>query len=79
MISQFPESLCPSDTYLAILEEGAVREAKKLIVCLGNKLLGAPGESVIALLAVIEDLEHLERIYYRLVEVKTWQELIEMP
>ena len=65
-----------SDTYLAILDEGAVEEAKKLILRFGQKSLGAPGETVTATLAAITDLERLERLHDRLGDVKSWQELL---
>jgi hypothetical protein len=68
-----------SETYMAILEEGAIATAKKFILRLGQKSLGVPSESVTAALAAIEDQERLERIHDRLGEVKTWQELLETP
>jgi hypothetical protein len=67
-----------SDTYLAILDEGHVEEAKKLLFLLGKKFLGPPGEPVMATLAAITDLERLELLLERLSDVKSWQELLEV-
>lgn len=68
-----------SDTYLAILDEGAIVELKKVILWLGQQSLGSPSESVAARLAAMEDLEHLERIVKLTNSVKTWEELLETP
>jgi predicted transposase YdaD len=68
-----------SDTYQYILDEGSIKEARKLIVRLGRKRLGPPGESVTATLEAITDLERLERIHERLDDVQTWQELLAVP
>jgi hypothetical protein len=65
-----------SDTYLAILDEGAVEEVKKLLFRFGQKSLGAPGEAVRATLAAMTDLERLERFFEHLGDVKSWQELL---
>ena len=76
-----------SDTYMAILEEGIeegrekghLEEAKKLILRLGRKSLGAPDAAVTAALDGFTDLERLERIHERLGDVKSWQELLATP
>jgi hypothetical protein len=72
-----------SDTYMAILdegrEEGRIKEVRKLIVRLGEKWLGPPGETVTAALEAITDLERLERIHDRLGDVENWQELLAVP
>jgi hypothetical protein len=65
-----------SDTYLAILDEGHVEEAKKLLFLLGQKFLGPPGEAVTATLAAITNLERLELLLERLHDVNSWQELL---
>jgi hypothetical protein len=68
-----------SDTYLYILDEGAIRELRKVIVQLGQKRLGPPAESVTATLAGITDLERLERIAEHLRDVQNWQQLLAVP
>jgi hypothetical protein len=47
-----------------------------LILCFGQKSLGAPGEAVTACLAAITDLERLERMLENLGSVASWQELL---
>jgi hypothetical protein len=73
------QAMRESDSFLGILEEGAVEEVKKMILRLGRKSLGAPDESVSATLAASTDLERLESLLERLAEVKTWQELLNLP
>jgi hypothetical protein len=71
------QAMRDSDTYLAILDEGAIAALKKVILRLGQKSLGVPAETVTATLAAMEDLEHLERIVERIGDVKSWRELLE--
>ncbi len=66
-----------SESYMGILEEGAIEHTKQLIVQLGRKMFGVPDESAMATLTAMEDLDHLDRIHERIVEVKNWQELLE--
>jgi hypothetical protein len=68
-----------SDTYLAILEEGAVREVRKLIFLLGQKKFGPPMDDMVNTVQSIEDLERLERIFLSHPEVSSWQELLQVP
>jgi len=68
-----------SDTYLYILDEGRIDQTKKLILRLGQKSLGAPGESVAATLAGITDLERLERMADQLRDVRSWEDLLAVP
>lgn len=68
-----------SDTYMAILDEGRIDEARKMILQLGKKRLGTPDASVAITLQGVDDLERLERLLGRLLEVKNWQELLDTP
>ena len=68
-----------SDTYLYILDEGRMDEVKKLILKLGPKWMGAPGESARAALDGITDLERLERMAGRLGDVQRWEDLLAVP
>ena len=65
-----------SVTYMAILDEGRVEEARKIILRQGRKLFGPPDESTTAALTAIEDLERLELLSEQLLDVKSWQELL---
>jgi hypothetical protein len=51
-----------SDTFLAILDEGQEKHAKKAILLVGEKRLGPADESVKTRLEGIMDLEHLDRM-----------------
>ncbi len=69
-----------SETYMGILEEGAIEHAKKMIVRLGKASIGPPDESVTARLTALgtaEELDRLDRMIERIHKVKTWQELLE--
>ncbi len=68
-----------SDTYMAILDEGRLEEAKKLILQLGQEQFGAPDESVTAALNGLEDLERLERMGVRLLRAASWREVLATP
>lgn len=68
-----------SDTYLAILEEGAVRETRKLIFLVGQEKFGPPSDDVLTAVHGIEDLQRLERIFMAHLEVSSWQELLQVP
>ena len=65
-----------SVTYMAILDEGRVEEARKIVLRQGSKLFGPPDESTTAALTAIEDLERLELLSEQLLDVKNWQELL---
>jgi predicted transposase YdaD len=72
-----------SDTFQAILEEGEERgrleEAKKILLRQGRKKLGLPDETVQTTLAAIKDLNRLEQLGDRLLDVSSWQELFASP
>ena len=72
-----------SDTYLAILDEGrdeGREEAmKKMILLQGQERFGSPEEATRAALSAISDLERLEHLALRLLDVSTWEELLQQP
>ena len=55
--------------------EGAVNEARRMILRLGRVRFGEPDAVVRTALQGITDLERLERLGERLVTVSSWQEL----
>ena len=65
-----------SSTYMAILDEGRVEEARKIILRQGRELFGPPDEGTMAALAAIDDLERLELISVQLLGSKSWRELL---
>jgi hypothetical protein len=67
-----------SDTYLAILDEGRLEEAKKLILQFGSFRLGAPDEATSTFVKGLADLERLERMAARLSEatLSGWPDLL---
>ncbi len=68
-----------SDTYLAILDEGAIKEVRKLVLRLGQKRFGPPSEDVVTAVNGIEDLARLERMHEGILDVSNWQEFLQMP
>lgn len=68
-----------SDTYLYILEQGELKAVRKFLLRLGRKRFGEDDENVRTALEGITDLERLERLLERLLEVSTWQELLQTP
>jgi hypothetical protein len=68
-----------SATYQYILEQGATRAVRKLLLRQGQKRFGPPSEAISAALATITDLERLERMSDRILEIASWQELLNTP
>jgi hypothetical protein len=58
------------------LQEGQAREARRIILRLGRKRLGAVDETVEAKLNAIVDLERLEALTERIAQVSSWDELL---
>jgi hypothetical protein len=69
-----------SSTYQAILEEGKItgreEEARKTIRVLGRKRFGDLPHSVQTTLDAISDVETLDSLIARLLDVETWDELL---
>jgi hypothetical protein len=68
-----------SDTFMAIIEEGEVNEARKMVLRLGQKSLGVPDEAVTTAVEGTTDLERLELMMERIGEVESWQQLLATP
>jgi hypothetical protein len=66
-----------SDTYLAIIDEGQEKHAKKAILLVGEERLGPAEESVRVRLAGITDLDRLDRMLRRAVTATGWQEILD--
>jgi hypothetical protein len=74
-------SLEESTTYQAILAkgetQGALREARKILLLQGEILFGPPDRSTRQALDGIAQLEHLEALGVRLLQVESWKELLQ--
>ncbi len=68
-----------STTYQAILEEGALREAREALLCLGQKRFQTIPAAVKRSIAAITDLERLRELRLRVLDVASWQELLALP
>ena len=66
-----------SDTFLAILDEGQEKHAKKAILLVGEKRLGPADDSVKARLEAITDLDRLDRMLLQAVSATGWQEVVD--
>jgi hypothetical protein len=73
------EDMEESDTYLMILEEGMVKQAKRDILIVGEKRLGAADALVKAHLEGITDLELLDRLLRRSLRATSWDEILDTP
>lgn len=65
-----------SGTYQLILEEGAVKHMRELIVRLARKQIGDPTDKQKNKLSAIEDLERLDRIAEKISTAKSWDALL---
>ena len=68
-----------SDTYLAIVDEGQEKQARKDILLVGEIRLGSLDQSFKAQLDAITDLERLDRMVRRAVTAAAWQEIFDTP
>ena len=68
-----------SDTYLAIIDEGQEKHAKKILLRLGTKRFGPVDEAAQAKLNAITDLERLDRQIERVQEASGWEDLLNTP
>jgi hypothetical protein len=62
-----------------VLEDGQIQGRQDVLLELGSKKLGQPGEDVAATIRSIKDLERLRRMSHRLLDVTNWQDLLATP
>jgi hypothetical protein len=72
-------SMEESVTYQAIVRRGKREEARKLILLQGRNRFGRVSAEVRDSLNAIQDVEKLEDLGIRLLEVSSWQELLGLP
>ena len=67
-----------STTYQAILREGRVSEAQRLLMLQGEIRFGSPDERILGNIEAIRDVEQLERLGRRVVDmnVHDWEDLL---
>lgn len=65
-----------SVTYQAIINRGAVQEARKLVLLAGQEKLGPPSPAVGAAIAAITDTPVLETLLKRVIHASSWDDLI---
>jgi len=68
-----------SETYLAILDEGEIKHARDVVLRLGQKKFGSASDDVVTAVKGIEELQRLQRLEERILEVSSWQELLQVP
>ncbi|MBI1918644.1 MAG: hypothetical protein HYS12_28455 [Planctomycetes bacterium] len=68
-----------SDTYLMILDEGAAKTLKEMILLQGEDQVSAPDEAVKARLNGITDLDRLKRMLSKTPKAASWQEILDTP
>jgi hypothetical protein len=68
-----------SVTYQAILEQGAIRELRRVLLLMGQDRFGTPDEQVEQAVEAISKLPRLEELIVCLAEVTSWQELLAPP
>jgi hypothetical protein len=56
--------------------KGELREAKKILLRHGHKRFGPPDPQTMTAIDVLVDLDHLEQLIDRILEVSSWQELL---
>jgi hypothetical protein len=68
-----------SEGYLAILDQGGIEALRRVLLRQGRKRFGEPNEATQQTLMAIDDLDRLERLSDRILDVSSWQELLQTP
>ena len=68
-----------SATYQVIITKGALAELKKTLLRQGHKAFGEPSAEIRAAIEGTRDLAWLEELSLRLLDVKSWPELLNLP
>jgi hypothetical protein len=63
-----------SVTYQAIIEEGLLEEARRILLLQGRSLFGEPSREQLAAIHALTDVRKLERLSLRLLQAKSWQQ-----
>ncbi|HZV05618.1 MAG TPA: hypothetical protein VE999_11095 [Gemmataceae bacterium] len=65
-----------SVTYQAIIRKGRLAEARQVLLRLGEKRFGPPDDATAATLNAIDDVQKLDELIDRILDVGSWQELL---
>jgi hypothetical protein len=68
-----------SVTYKIILNEGRADEARRLLLRMGRRRFGEPAPEVLATIEAMKDLDRIEDLAERLLDVTSWDELLAVP
>jgi len=61
------------------IAKGQIKDAREVLLHLGRKKLGPPGEEVEAEITALSDLDRLHDLIDRILDVSTWDELLAPP
>jgi hypothetical protein len=84
LVSQLLEgkqTMRESTTYQAILREGSLTEARRMLVRQGTKRFGPPDAATVAAIEAIRDVDRLESLGERILEpnLRGWDDLLRGP
>ena len=65
-----------SSSYQLIMERGEARGERRTLLRLGRKKFGEPDSATLALVERLTDIDRLETLLERILDVTTWQELL---
>jgi hypothetical protein len=68
-----------SASYQWIVRKGERRGQQATLLRIGRRLLGEPDAATVAAVQAITDLERLDRLADRVVEVSSWADLLATP
>lgn len=66
-----------SVTYQAILREGAIEQARRMLLISGRERFGPPDMATASALNEIAEIESLEKLTTKLLKVQSWNELLD--
>ena len=78
-ILQGVRAMRESDTYQFILDEGRVEALQSALLRQGRKKLGDPDEAIRNVIMNLNDLERLNFLFERMLDVSNWEELLATP
>jgi predicted transposase YdaD len=68
-----------STTYQAIIRKGEAREARRMLLIVGEEQFGPPDEAIVSAVQAITDVERLENLARQVRHAESWQQLLSPP